>query len=560
MVNWKSKKLGDLLLLANGLMVIILLNLLASVTFFRFDLTEEKRFSIKEPTREILRQLDDDVHIEVYLEGELNASFRRFQKSIRETLEEFRIYSGQKIKYTFVDPATALSQKAQSEFMAELAAKGVQPTNVVDKKDGQRIEKIIFPGAVVSYGGSEVGVMLLKGNKARTPEEEINQSIEGVEYELASAINKLSNLDRKQIGFVYGHGELDSLEVASFNNALLEVYDVFKVNLSTSDLKTYDALIIAKPTTPFTPQERYYLDQYIMRGGKVLMLIDRVNASMESASDAGNLALPVDVQLDDQLFKYGVRLNVDLVQDRSSSLYPVVTGQSGGRPKMQLIEWPFFPVINRYADHPTTRNLDAVVAKFVSSIDTVKATGVKKTPLLFTSQYSRTLTAPVSVSIQNLRQDVDPKNFTKSFIPVAYLLEGKFTSAFKNRFLPPGVDSAGYQQESAPAKIIVVADGDLARNDINPRTRQPLALGFDPFTNTTFANQDLIMNMLAFLTDEGGLIAVRNKEVKIRPLDKEKIVAEKTKWQVINLAIPLVLLITYGILRNLLRKRRYASF
>ncbi|HEY3429327.1 MAG TPA: gliding motility-associated ABC transporter substrate-binding protein GldG, partial [Cyclobacteriaceae bacterium] len=558
MVKLESKKLGDFLILANGLVLLLLINVLASQFFFRIDLTEEKRFSIKEPTKQMLRELDEKVFVEVFLEGELNAGFRRLQKSIRETLEEFRIYSDDKIQFVFTDPSVAASQKARNEFMQELAQKGITPTNVVDPKDGQVTEKIIFPGVLISYGGYETGVTLLKGNKALTADEQINQSIEGLEYELANAVYKLANANRKRIGFVTGHGELDSLEIASFNNSLLESYDVFKVNLNRKKtLEEYDALIIAKPTTKFSPLDKYKLDQYVMQGGKLLLLLDRLEASMDSASREHYAAFPYNLDLDDQLFKYGVRLNVDLLQDRNSGMYPVVTGEAGGKPQMQLMPWPFFPLLNRYADHTITRNLDAVVTKFVSSIDTVKAQGVKKTPLVFTSQYSKKITTPVEVNINDIRKNVKPESFTESFIPVGYLLEGKFTSVYKNRFLPEEVEKAIFKDQGVSSKIIVFADGDLARNDVNPRSGQPQQLGFDPFTRYTFANQELLMNAIAYLVQEDGLISVRNKEVKIRPLDKEKVRNEKLKWQIVNIGIPLVLLIMYGVVRSVLRKRKY---
>lgn len=561
MVNFKSKRLGDFLLLANGLVALVLINLIASSYFFRIDLTEEKRYSIKAPTKEILKSLDDKVYVEVYLEGGLNGDFKRFRKSIEETLEEFRVYSENKIQYSFVDPSVAMSEKARSEFMNELASKGIQPTNVIDNSGGQRVEKIIFPGVLISYGGFETGVTLLKGNKAHTPEEEINQSIEGVEFELANAIYKLTNSDRKRIGFITGHGELDSLQVAGFNNALLEVYDVFKVELARKNsLINYDAVIIAKPRTAFSQSDKFKLDQYIMQGGKVMFLLDKLEATMDSASNENYFAFPYDLNLDDQLFKYGVRINLDLLEDRSAGMYPVVTGQTGSKPQLQLMDWPFFPLINHYADHAITRNLDAVVTKFVSSMDTVKAAGVKKYPLLMTSQYSRTVAAPVNVSINNLRRTTKADDYNKSFIPVGYLLEGTFTSLFKNRFIPQDVEQKNFKEQSAATKIIVIADGDIARNDVNPRTRQPQALGYDPFTKYTFANQDLLMNGLAYLTDDNGLIRARNKEIKIRPLDKDKAQSEKLKWQLINMVLPIVLICVYGIIRALMRKRKYASF
>ncbi len=557
----KSKKLGDVLVLANILVFCLLLNVISGLYFFRIDLTEEKRYTIKPQTRDMLNNLDDDVYVEVFLEGDLNPGFKRFQKSIGETLEEFRIYSDNKIHYRFVNPAQAAGQKAQNEFMQELISKGITPTNVVDSKNGERSERLIFPGAVISYGGFETGVQLLKGNKARTPEEEINQSIEGIEYELGNAIYKLVNPDRDRIGFVTGHGELDSLEVASLNNAMLEAYDVFKVNLDRAqDLSIYNTLLIAKPTKPFSEQHKFLLDQYLMKGGKLMLLIDKLGAQMDSASNENYFAFPYDLNLDDQLFKYGIRLNFDLVQDQSSGMYPVVTGVVGNKPNMQLMPWPFFPLINRYADHPITNNLDAVVTKFVGSLDTVKADGVKKTPLLFTSEYSRKLTSPVNVSVNYLRKNTRAEDFVHPFVPVGYLLEGSFTSLYKNRFIPEGNDKKTFKGESIPTKIIVIADGDIARNDVNPRNGNPQELGFDPFTQVTFANRDLLMNALAYLTNENGLIKARNKEIKIRPLDRERIKNERLKWQLINLILPLVLLLSIGLVIGIVRKRKYARF
>jgi len=561
MVKLTGKRTGDLLLLANGLVLIVLLNVVASQYFFRFDLTEEKRFSIKDQTKEMLRDLDDNVFVEVYLEGDLNAGFRRMQKSIRETLEEFRIYSHNKVQFVFIDPSTAMSQKARNEYMQELMQKGVVPTNVVDDKDGQVSEKIIFPGVVISYGGFETGVNLLKGNSASTPDEKINQSIEGIEYQLANAIYKMVNNDRKRIGLITGHGELDSLEIASFNSALLELYSVVKVDLKNKkSLDRYDAVIIAKPVHAYSESDKYKLDQYIMNGGKVLFLLDKLEASMDSASQEGYFAFPYNINLDDQLFRYGIRLNMDLVQDALTGKYPVVTGEVDGKPKLQLMDWPFFPLINRYADHPATRNLDAVVTRFISTVDTVKATGIKKTPLLFTSQYSRKIAAPVAVNINDVRKNLKKEDFSLSYLPVGYLLEGGFTSLYKNRFLPADADQRSYKDQGVSTKLIVIADGDLARNDVNPRNNQPQQLGYDPFAGYTFANEELLMNAVNYLVNEDGLIAARNKEIKIRPLDKEKVRTERVKWQLINLCLPILALLIYGVTRSVVRKQKYSKF
>ncbi|HZB14086.1 MAG TPA: gliding motility-associated ABC transporter substrate-binding protein GldG [Chryseolinea sp.] len=561
MVAWKSKKLGDILTFANGFVLIILINLLVGFKFYRIDLTEEKRYSVKPETQAILENLEDEIHVEIFLEGKLNASFQRFQKAILETLEEFRIYSKNKITYSVSDPALAKSESARNEFMADLARRGIQPTNIIDTRDGQREEKIVFPGVIISYEGVEKGIMLLKGNKAGTPEQEINQSIEGIEYEIISTIFSLINEDRKQIAFVSGHGELDSLQSFSLRSELSEVYDVFDTKLSSqNDLKRFDVLIIAKPKESFSEPDKYLLDQYLMQGGKILFLIDKVDASMDSAARDDYFAGPNNLNLDDQLFKYGVRINPDLVQDRRSGMYPVITGEVGGRPRMQLIEWPFFPLISEFANHPITKNLDAILTRFCNSIDTVKATGIEKTPLLMSSPYSRKIATPVHINVNELRKNLRDSDYSTRFIPIGIILEGKFTSLYKNRFPPSGQESSKIIEESVPTKIVIVADGDIARNDVNPRNSQPQPLGFDPMTKTTFANKDFLLNTVAYLTEEKGLIQVRNKEVKIRPLDKVKLKEGRVKWQVLNIAAPLILLIGYGIFRFYLRKRRFAKF
>lgn len=560
--NWLSKRsTGDLLLLTNGIALIILLNILGTHYFFRLDLTEEKRYSIKEPTKDLLRNLEDVVYVEVFLEGELNPAFKRLRNSIEETLTEFQIYSDHKIQFTFTDPSAAMSQKSRNEFMSGLASKGIQALPVIESKDGERSEKIIFPGALISSAGFEAGVMLFKGNRTLGSQEVLNQSIEGIEFELANAIYKLSNTNRKRVGMVKGHGELDSLDIASFNNTLLDQYEVFDVNINSKHtIENYDALVIAKPRFGFTESEKYKLDQYLMNGGKLLFLLDRLDAVMDSASRENYFAFPYDLRLDDQLFKYGVRINADLVQDRNASKYPIVTSVVNNRPQIMQMDWLFFPVINQYADHPITRNLDATLTKFISSIDTVKATGIRKTPLLFSSDYSRKVVAPVKISVNDLRKNVNPETFSEGKIPVAYLLEGEFASLYKSRFIPDGQNANTFKEKSKSTKIIVVADGDVVRNDVNPRNGQPQQLGFDPLTQYTFANEDLLRNMMAYLTDENGLIKARNKEVMIRPLDKEKIRNNRVYWQSINLILPLVVVALLGLLITYLRKRKYSNF
>lgn len=554
-----SKRLGDILKLLIGLVLLVWLNLLSSAYFFRVDLTEENRYSIKEPTKKLLRQLDDRVFIEIYLEGELNASFQRFQNAIRETLEEFQIYSDHKIQFQFIDPAQAQSEKAQREFMMSLVNKGITPTNIIEEKNGERREHIVFPGAVVAYGGQEEGVMLLKGNRG---ESAVSQSIETIEYNLASAIKKLTEPDSKRIGLLRGHGELDSLEIYSFRNLLQEKYLVDEVYLREDQpIGFYNALVIAKPTQRFTEKEKFLLDQYIMQGGNVLFLIDMLGADMEALAEEGNIAFPYDINLQDQLFKYGVRVNSNLVQDNQAARHPIVVGNVGDEPQIKMMPWPFFPLVNRYADHPISRNLDASFFRFASSIDTVKAVGVNKIPLMMTSDYSRAVDAPVVVSINNLRKNLKPEDLRQKNIPLAYLLEGQFTSLYKNRFVPEGITRS--KDEFVPqgnSKLIIVADGDFVKNYINPGTGQPQELGYNPYLKNKFANEDFVMNALAYLVEEDGIIQARSKEIRVRPLNKVKINQEKPMWQMMNLILPLVILIILGLIIYFYRKRKYTNF
>lgn len=561
MVNWQSKKLGDVLGLCNVLALLVLLNLMSSFYFFRIDLTEEKRYTIKAPTKEMLGRLDDEVYVEVFLAGDLNAGFTRLQKSVREILEEFRVYSGNRVRFTFTNPTAALSQQAQAEFARDLAARGVQMLPVIENRDGERIEKMVFPGAIVSYDGMETGVMLFKGNRAQNSQEVLNQSVEGLEYELASAIARLSSEERKSVTLLTGHGELDSLQIGSLRAALDEMYDVARVDISAvRQLPQTDVTILAKPVFTFSESDKLKLDQYLMRGGRLLLFIDRLDARMDSASRPDYFAFAYETGLEDQLFRYGIRVNPNLVQDAVAAKYPVVTGQVGNQPQIMQMDWPFFPLANGNPDHIITRNLDRSLARFASAIDTVKAVGVKKTPLLFTSPYARSITAPVKVSVNDLRGKLDPSQFNAGPLPLAWLLEGTFTSLYRNRFLPAGAVEVDFLEQSVATKIMVVADGDFVKNDVNPRNGQVQQLGLDPFSGYTFANQDVVLNMVSYLADDGGLINTRSKEVKIRPLDRQKIRESKMYWQMLNIGLPLVALVVFGLVRAWYRRQKYARF
>ncbi len=561
MVNSDSRKLESMLYFLIGIFVIIVANQLSARLFYRFDLTEEKRYTISEATKNILKNLDDVLYVDVFLEGDLPAGVKRLQKGVRETLDEFKVYAGGNLQFRFIDPSTAKSQKARQEYYEGLMKKGIQATNLYDNVDGKRTQILVFPGALISYGNTETTVNFLKGNKASSPQEQLNQSIEGIEYELISAIKSITEQRVKRIAMLKGHGELDTLQIAGLTSELMSRYKVFHIDLTKrQNLLGFDAIILAKPTRPFSESDKYKIDQFVMRGGKAIFLIDALHANMDSASREDNLALPFETNLDDLFFKFGFRINRDMILDRNAAPYPVVVGNIGDNPQIQLLPWPFFPVVNNFTKHPSVRNNDAVLTRFMSTVDTLKAEGIRKIPLFSTSQYSKVISAPVQVSINELKKEMNPEFFNSGPQTTAWIFEGKFTSLYKNRFLPAGTDTEEFIPDGNETRLLIISDGDIARNDINPRTGQPVELGFDQFSETKYGNADLMVNLITYLLEEDGIINVRSKEVKIRPLDAVKVKNEKTTWQLINLILPIALIVAFGIVKYTLRKRRFSKF
>ncbi len=558
MVKSKATMWESLLKFAIGIVLILLMNVIASKYILRYDLTEEKRYSITDATENMLEKLDDAVYVDVYLEGDLPAGMKRLKAAIRERLDEFKIYSNNNIQYKFIDPSQATSEKARNEFYRNLAQKGLQARRLFDNVDGQKTEKIIFPGAIITYGEREKIVSFLKGAGGQAA---INQSIEGVEYELASGIRSLTNDERKKVGLIKGHRESDSLSLAGLTNVLLEEYNVYNVNLSEKEaIEGYDAIIISKPKRAFSPWDKYKIDQYIMRGGNALFFMDQLYVDIDSALNQGTFALPIDVNLDDMFFKYGVRVNRDLVQDLSSGVVPVIVNMIGDQPDIQNFEWPFFPIINQFSDHPIVKNSDAIYTKFISTIDSVKADGITKTPLLFSGKYSRKLGAPLMVSLNDIR-NINKENFRNNTpFPVAYILEGEFTSLYKNRILPKGISKVSFTEKGKPAKVLVVADGDLIENEFSMKNGNPVEMGYSEFMRKKFGNEAFIKNALQYMTDNEGIITARSKEIKMRSLDKIKVQEERFFWQVLNIGLPLLLLLWYGVLKYFLRKRKYSNF
>ncbi|MEQ9404498.1 MAG: gliding motility-associated ABC transporter substrate-binding protein GldG [Cyclobacteriaceae bacterium] len=556
----KGERLNIVLQSIIVLLSVWLINQLAGRLNTKLDLTEEKRYTISDATKNLLSELDQDIFFEVYLSGDLPPNFERFRGAIQEMLEQFGDESSNRIQYKFTDPSQAQSAQARNQFFQTLIDKGLQPTNLNYVSDGNKLQKLIFPSALVSKGMDELPVNLLKGNRAAGSEEILNQSIEGLEYELASIIAQLNEGGAKRVAMIKRHGSPDAEQLAGLKSAILSKYDLFDVSLDgRKELNGYDAVIIAKPREKFSETEKYLLDQYLMRGGSLIYFLDALSVNMNDASGEGTVAIPYETNLSDQLFKYGVRVNRNYVLDVNCGQFPVVNGDFGDQAQIQMIPWPFFPLITNFSKHPTVRNLDAVLTRFVSTIDTVKADGIKKTPLAATSQYSKILGPPVRVAFNDLRDELIPEKFNGGEQNIAYLLEGKFTSLYANRIVPRGFDKNNFIAKGEEGKVIVFADGDIIVNDLDPESNEPLALGVEPYTKTSYANEQFVLNILDYMVDDSGLIETRSREVKLRPLDKVKVKQERTKWQLINLVLPVVLILLAGGVKWFVRKRKYAG-
>ncbi len=553
----KGQAIMQLILLLG---IIVLTNIVSSFVFTRIDLTDDNRFTLSDNSKKLVSQLKDVVYIRVYLEGDFSPGFSRLQQSTREILDELSIYSNGNLQFEFIDPSANPDEKERNKFYAQLYQKGIQPTTVEERTNEGVKRTYIFPGALVSYANVEMSITLLKNQNGFPPELILNNSIQNLEYEICNVIRKVTDPMRPTIAFLEGHGELDTTNVNDIATALKASYELKRVRIDgrLNALKDYQAVVIAKPDSAFNEKDKFVIDQYVMHGGKLIFLLDPIQASMDSLERRGEILAPArDLKLDDMLFRYGARVNYDLVQDLLSSLIPVVTGMVGSQPKQQLLPWYFFPLMNPTSKHPIVNNLNSIKGQFVSSIDPINATGIKHTVLLTTSQYSRILPAPVRVSLGIMQFKPDPKMFPQKDVPVAVLMEGSFTSLYKNR-IPPTIaenKEIDFIDSSVQTKVIVISDGDLIRNDIVKGA--PVALGFDRYTNTTYGNKSFFLNILDYFCDDSGLMSVRSKEFRLRMIDPAVLEADTALLKWFNVTLPIILLIVFGLIKFYLRLRRY---
>jgi ABC-2 type transport system permease protein len=563
-IRIQRQKTADRKGLISGLVFIIAVAIISSITFTRFDFTKERRFTISKISRGILDSLPKDVKVTVYLEGNnFPAAFKRLKSGTKDMLNDLEAYSHGKLHFDFVDPLKGQSNDQQQQTLQAMSDKGIEPTNLSEKTDNGVIQKLIIPYAVVSSGDKEIPVKLLLNRIGLSPEEQLNNSIQNLEYAFSSAIKKVTTGGKPEIGFTEGHNELTDVQLNDAMKSLSEGFLVGRVDLKTipfAALQKIKLLVIPKPDKPFTELEKFKLDQYVMRGGRVLWAIDQVSAELDSLRGHGGeqLAFNKQLNLDDQLFVYGVRLNYDLIADISCSQIPVATGNVGGQAQIQNVPWLFYPLIMPLSKHPVVKNLDAIRTEFISTIDTIGVKGVSKTILLASSPYNRKFTTPYLLSLQMLEQEPQPKDFQSAPKPVAVLLEGKFKSDFLNRPTPEGMtDKIESVPESKPTKMIVISDGDVFKNQVGT-DGSPFPLGYDHYTQQSFGNKNLLLNIADYMTDDSGLIGLRTKEIQLRLLDRARIRSEKLYWQVINNVIPLSFVLIFAIFQHYIRRRKYA--
>jgi gliding-associated putative ABC transporter substrate-binding component GldG len=560
---------------------------LSNLFSFRADLTAEKRFTVSAATKKVLNELDSTVTVQVFLTGDLPADYRKLNQAVQDLLTEFKsITGGNLINVSFEKPGESIKDDtAKVLFYDSLARLGVvfeQSASISSEKE-KSTQQLIIPSALLTYKNQKPIAIDLRSSKkvfkqynvlTEDPQEDVeatrNAAEALLEYKFASAIDKLTRKNIPTVAYAVGNGEPIDLKVNDLGESLRNEYRlaVFDLKKGYPDAALINALMIVKPTTAFTEEDKMKLDQYLMHGGKIIWFVDKLYAELDSLkrNQANYTAYDRGLDIDDLLFKYGVRINGDLIQDLNCSKIPIVIGQnSDGSPKMQRVPWPYYPFLSSHSDNPITKNLDRVLPLFPSSIDTVKAAGITKTILLSTDSNSRRLTSPALVSVNSVSTEDDMRSFTKSYIPVAVLLEGKFNSFFNNRVSSNLSDSIlrttgkpYLNKAEKEGKQIVVADADIVTNEVT-QTKGPLPMGLLGMENYRFANREFFLNSIDYLVSTNNLFETRNKEFVLRLLDKKKLLEHKTEWQLINIGLPIAFTLILGSIFQWRRKKRYAA-
>ncbi|MNK09120.1 ABC-type uncharacterized transport system [compost metagenome] len=543
-------------------LVLVLLNVLVQFAYTRIDFTKEKRFTLTEKTKETLKENKNDVIVTVFLDGDMPSAFKRLRNATKDMLADYKAYSKVNFKVVFINPISGLTVNEQDTVIQHLYEMGIRPTNINIKTDAGFAEKLVFPMALIESNGKRMPVKLLQnlGGEASNYDESINNSIKNLEYVFTSSLKKVISGYNPRIGFTEGNGEPSDNYLYDAMNTLSDSYVVGRVNLDSMTKQGLDSLkmlIVAKPLKAFTEAQKYKINYFVMKGGHVLWSIDQVRMDLDSLrSGKSFLAGNNNLNLDDMLFEYGARVNYDIIADVNCAEIPIATG--GPRGDIQMAPWLYYPVLLPDTSNSVVKNLDNIKAEFASTVDTIGSKNVNKRIILSTSPYNKVYTSPKMFNLQMVEEEPTQKEFTSAPKSVGVLLEGSFKSVFLNRPVPEGIrEKFDLPAQSKPAKMIVLGDGDVFRNQVSA-DGSPFPLGFDRYTQQNFGNKALLLNIVDYFTNEDNLIALRNKEVTVRPLDKTLVRTEKVKWQLINTVLPILLLICFAIFQHYYRKHKYA--
>ena len=550
--------------IATTILIIVVINLAGHFVFKRFDLTADKRYTLSQTSLNIVSEVKEPLYIDVFLEGEFPGEFKKLQTETQQLLEEFKSQNSN-IIFQFVNPLEDEEQKDKT--MQSFIERGMIPVNVTVNDKGQQTQEVVFPWAVATCGNRSIKVPLLKNMMGASTAEKVVSSVQHLEYAFANAINTVSKEKQKKVAVIKGNGELHDILIADFVKSVRDNYYIGTFTLDSvakspnetlKYLKKYDLAVIAKPTEAFTDEEKEVLDQFIINGGKTIWLVDQVNMEMDSLYNqtGSNLAFPRDLNLNDMFFKYGVRLHPELIKDLMATPIALATGEQGSATQYTQYPWFFSPMIYPSTKNPIVSNLDGIKFEFSSPIEPLK-NDIKKTVLLQSSQYSKLVGTPSEINLKMVSERPEQKDFMgKGNYPVAVLLEGQFHSMYENRVLP--FKDNTFKNVGKDNKMIVISDGDVIKNQLD-KNFQPLELGYDKWTNNLYANKEFMMNCVNYLLDDNGLINIRSKEVDLPMLDKEKVYANYTYSQIITVAVPIVILLLFGVVFTILRKRKYSK-
>lgn len=543
-------------------LALIVINLISHFFFKRFDLTQDKRYTLSETTLNIIKNVDSPLYIDVYLEGNFPPEFKRLQNETKQLLEEFSAYNSN-IVFQFKNPIEKETMRV--EVMKEFYERGMQPLSITVEEKGKQSQEVVFPWAQATYGDKFTKVSLLKNLMGASTEEKVVSSVQHLEFGFAEAITKISKEKQKKIAVIKGNGELIEPLIADFLTTVKESYYIGPFTLDSvakqpvqtlAALKKYDLALIAKPTEAFTEAEKQVLDQFIMNGGKTLWLVDAVAADMDSMyNETGTiLAYPRELNLTDLFFKYGIRMNPQLIKDEYATPIKIASGNQGSETQLQEYNWKFSPFIYPTSTHPIVKNMEGIKFEFSSPIQLLK-NEVKKTVLLSSSEYSKPIGTPTPISLELVTEETTPEEYAgKGLLPVAVMMEGKFNSAYQNRVLP--FADKTFQSVGKETKMIIISDGDVIKNQLDKG--MPLELGFDKWTNQLYGNKEFLLNCVNYLLDDNGLINIRSKDVDLPLLNKEEVYANYTSAQLITVGLPIVILAIFGFLFTFLRKKRYS--